>query len=118
MKIILTKENYFSHIGTDPVDNVIEFNDKWNIDNLPTQKHKWNGKDFILDKDKVLPYEKEERLKEIYARLDHLVFEAGKNDLFYKDVDQSTLKITYENKKAAILKERDELIIELEALTS
>lgn len=56
------------------------------------------------------------KIDKITKRLDYLVFEAGKNDLFYKDVDQSTLKITYEDKKAAIKKERNELIEELNTL--
>ena len=59
MRFILTKDNYFSHVGTDPVENVICFNDKWNLNNIPTRFHYWDkeSEDFILNnslKEKII----------------------------------------------------------------
>lgn len=53
MKYILTNKNYFSHIGTDPVENSIplDFDSKFSKQNPPTKFYYWSGDEFVLDKD-------------------------------------------------------------------
>lgn len=53
MKYILKENNYYSHIGTDPVANAIplDFDQNFSLNKLPTQFHYWNGEEFVLDTD-------------------------------------------------------------------
>jgi predicted sulfurtransferase len=53
MKYILKENNYYSHVGTDPVDNAVslDFDKNFSLEKLPTEFHYWNGEEFVLDTD-------------------------------------------------------------------
>lgn len=53
---------------------------------------------------------KEQRITEINTRLDKIVFEMGKNNLFYKDAKN------YQQYHDDLLNERNALILELKSL--
>ena len=70
-------------------------------------------KGFKKVDDFPLPEIENPRIAEINKRLNQLVFEAAKNTEFYKNVDQSTLEVTWQEKHDEIVAERNNLIIEL-----
>jgi hypothetical protein len=109
-RLILDDKGYFSHIGSDPIESTIAFNEKWNKDNLPSRFHKWNEEkqDFILEETKEYL---ESLLAEVYSKQDTLRDKMLKNDYKYRIKSPETYeqyKTEYdEEMKVLILQEQE-----------
>lgn len=84
MKYILKDDNYFSHIGTDPVVNAVPLDEdkRFNLDNPPAKFHKWNGDEFTIDNNmyKVELVKQAEQI--VFARCDVLQEKIIKNESY------------------------------------
>tara|TARA_Y100001960_G_C14280768_1_gene636740 strand:- start:263 stop:610 length:348 start_codon:yes stop_codon:yes gene_type:complete len=106
-KHVLNFNGYWLAIST---SGSIKLNDKWNLNSLPTQYHKWNDElqDFILDEDLKTKSEKENRIIELINLLDKNKQKLIENKVIYTEDDPNF--IIYEKKYR---QERESLLTEL-----
>lgn len=112
LNLVLNKDNYFMHVGSDPVDNVVKFNNKWNLENQPSIYHKYNKakKDFVLDTKKQAQAENPGLIKEKEKQLDIIMTHYARNELFYKDTSN------YQSTKDDLIAQRKKLILDINQL--
>lgn len=118
MKFEIDKQGYATGNYSPNFTTGIPFNNKWNASNLPSKFHKWSKtkKDFILDVKKQELYNNPIRISEIIKDLSTIDNLAARNELWFKDADQSTLDVTYEDRKKDLSTRRKTLIDELNTL--
>lgn len=76
-KFRVNKDWLYIGYGT---DGTIDMSDDFNINNLPTYIHKWNGTGWVIDEIKLADFKKQE----IFNRLDELSALISKNNTRYK----------------------------------
>jgi hypothetical protein len=94
MKYILKENNYYSHVGTDPVENSIplDFDKGFSLDNLPTEFHYWNGEEFIRD-DALYKQSLEDIAANIVCKkCDELQSKLLKNESYFYAADYQSTK--------------------------
>lgn len=104
---VIDGQGYWLAIST---SGTVEFNDKWNLNNIPTKHHKWNCdlEDFILDEAIELQIEKNKEMLKLNSLLDENKQKLINNRVIYTENDSNFLE--YEKKYR---KQREILLGEL-----
>lgn len=94
MKYILKQDNYFSHIGTDPVPNAVELEEdkRFSLENPPAFYHQWNGDEFVVDNELYKLELIKLAEKSVFARCDKLRQDLLKNESYFYEEHYSEVK--------------------------
>tara|TARA_Y100001960_G_C14363766_1_gene675688 strand:- start:234 stop:614 length:381 start_codon:yes stop_codon:yes gene_type:complete len=94
MKYILKQDNYYSHIGTDLVENSVplDFDHNFSASNEPTKFHYWNGEEFVLDTELYKSSLEQSAQQIIYKKCDELQAKLQKNESYSYLSDYQSLK--------------------------